>query len=93
MTRRASCIPDVVPEGTKYIVEFANTPGYVHRFVEFPDGRTLDLGIGRMASAPNEPPKTARRRGKHRDPRRSSGDTRPERFRGVARRKHAAEGR
>jgi hypothetical protein len=42
-------LPDSYPEGTKYVVESTRRRGYVRRFIEFPDGRRLDLGTRALA--------------------------------------------
>ena len=59
MPRRCSHVPDEVPEGTKYVVEVAPRPGFVHHYIEFPDGRRIDLGFRRMA------PSSAKLRSSH----------------------------
>jgi hypothetical protein len=42
--RRSVRLPDRFPEGTKYVVESTPRRDYVRRFIEYPDGRRLDLG-------------------------------------------------
>ena len=51
--RQGASLPDRYPEGTKYVVESTRRAGYVRRFVEFPDGRRLDLGTRALAPCCN----------------------------------------
>jgi hypothetical protein len=46
--RKSSRLPTRFPEGTKYVLE--SHGGEVHRFVEFPGGRRVNLGKRKAAT-------------------------------------------
>jgi hypothetical protein len=46
--RQADRLPNRFPEGTRFVIE--GRSGHVSRYVEFPDGRHVDLPIRRRAS-------------------------------------------
>ena len=51
-------LPNHFPDGTRYVIE--GRDGHIHlRYLEFPDGRHVDLPTGQMGSAE---PLRARRR-------------------------------
>jgi hypothetical protein len=47
--RQADRLPNRFPEGTRFVIE--GRPGCVSRYLEFPDGRHVDLPVRRLASA------------------------------------------
>lgn len=47
--RGASILPARYPVGTKYILEGRGP--FVHRYIEFPDGRRLQLGLRKAQEA------------------------------------------
>jgi hypothetical protein len=46
--RQADRLPNRFPEGTRFVIE--GRPGRVSRYLEFPDGRHVDLPVRRLAS-------------------------------------------
>jgi hypothetical protein len=45
---QADRLPDKFPEGTRFVIE--GRAGRVSRYLEFPDGRHIDLPVRRVAS-------------------------------------------